>query len=202
MAIVGGDARLNPRQFLGGFLSGDLASQNPYGNIAQQSLRGAQQQGFFNPAGSPALRERIRAHALRTARNRIGRGSTLGRIAGLDPQQARIAQLGFEQQAGQGIANELGAANTQEELSNRDFFRGLFNQQLGFEQQQKLQKQAEKAAKKAQGSPLARLAGAAVGFLPGGNFLGGLFGGGGGNTSGYNYASNNPSSQYFIGPQQ
>lgn len=165
-------------------------AQSPMG-VANQAIRGAQEQGFLNPAGSPALRERIRRHALRTARNRIGRGGTLSRIAGLDPQQARIAQLQTEQGAGEDISNTLGSAFTQEELGNRDYFRSLFGDQLNFERQRMLQKEAAKQARQAAGNPLARLAGAGLGFLPGGSFLSGLFGGG---------VSNNPADPRFMGP--
>jgi len=42
------------------YQAGALPSQNPYGQMAQQGLQGAQEAGFFSPTGSPALRETLR----------------------------------------------------------------------------------------------------------------------------------------------
>lgn len=160
---------------------------NRYGQIASQGIAGAQAAGFFDPQGSPQLREQIRQGAARTARNRRGRGQFLSQLGGLDPASARAAYLQNEQGIGQDTSNYINDANLQEATGNRDYFRGLFGQGLGFERQQQMQRQQQQFEQRQRGGiggTLGQLAGTAIGGFvggPGGAALGGrLFGGGGG----------------------
>ena len=158
------------------FGAGGLLAMLRSGGFGQQGAQGAAQRaigrageaGFFDPAGSDLIRRQVRAHALRTARNRVSRGGVLSRIMGLDPQQARAAQLGFEQGAGDDISGALNQSDLEQGLGNQEFFRDLFRQQIGFDQQRQLQREAAREARRAQGSTLGRIAGAAAGaFIPG-----------------------------------
>lgn len=132
-----------------GFLGSILARARGGFNAQRQlsgMLRGGKEAGFFDPRGSQFVREQVRANALRNARNRLMRGGVLSRVLGLDPQQARVAQLQNELGAGSDISGALGEANLQQGLGTQDFFRSLLGGQLNFERQRQLQKQAERAA--------------------------------------------------------
>ena len=104
-----------------------------------------------------------------------------------------MAQLGFEQGAGDDISNALGSADFAQSMGNQDYFRSLFGNQLQYQQNRQLQKDAAKQQRKAAGNPFGQLAGMGLGALiPGGGALQGLFGGG--------QVSNNPTNPYFMGP--
>jgi hypothetical protein len=154
-----------------------LIPQDPYGKQIQGLLGGAQEAGFFNPLGSPMVREARRAAALRTADARRRRSSVLGRLYGLDPIQQRGAMMDADIGASQGAADFLNDAELEELLGQRGFLQSLLSGERGFEQQKILARMAAKAAEKQRGSPFGQILGAAVGGLP---FLGGIFGGGGG----------------------
>jgi hypothetical protein len=182
---------MSPVQAVNAYRAGTLPSQNPYGTIARQGITGAQGLGFFDPKGSPALREQIRQGAIRSARNRRGRGQFLSQLGGLDPASARAAYLQNEQGIGADTSNYINDANLQEATGNRDYFRQMFGQGLGFEQQQQLQRQQqqyEQSQRGGLGSQLGSLAGTAIGGFvggPGGAALGNRLFGGGGGPSGY-----------------
>jgi hypothetical protein len=138
--------------------------------------------------GSPQLLAAVRQMALRNSQNQLHRGALLSRLLGLDPQQSRAAQLGFEQEAGNNTSNALLGAGTQQLTSAQDFIRSLFGQGLQGEQQMA---QARAAAKAAQGSQLGgigSLIGRGVGaFLP--------FSAGRGGSSAGSYPSQAPNYQ-------
>lgn len=134
-----------------GGLARRVAGQNQYGAIDRAGILGAQDLGFFDPKGSPVLREQIRRGAIRTARNRRLKGRTLFGLGGLDPAQARAASLNLEQGIGEDTSNFINDANLAELTGNRDYFRGRFGDALGFERQQQIERMRAKAAKDAQG---------------------------------------------------
>jgi hypothetical protein len=107
-----------------------------------------------NLINDPALMAAVRRGALRRSAARRRSGSVMSRLAGLDPMTARFAQVQTEGDAGGQMAGDINEAQLGQMLGGQSFKRGLFNQQLGFEQQEKmarlqakLQADAEKRAR-------------------------------------------------------
>jgi hypothetical protein len=170
--------RFGGQQF--GGLAGRLGTGPTYGNAARGIVQQGGQAGFFNPMGSPQILAAVRQNALRNAQNRLHRGALLSRLLGLDPQQSRAAQLGFEQQAGGDISNALLGAQNQQLLGSQDFIRSLFGQGLQGEQQMA----AARAAAKAQQGANAGGIGSFLGRI-GASFLPFSMGRGGGSAASY-----------------
>lgn len=151
-----------------------------YSSQAQQQLQGANQAGFFNPMGSPAINAGVRRQALRNSDNARRRSALLSRLMGLDPNQARVAQVNADtEQSGQ-TSGALQDAYLQQQLGNQNYFRGLFGQQLGNEQQRALAKWQAQQQQGTFGGALGGLVGQGAGaFLGGwGGGLGKRLGGG------------------------
>lgn len=140
-----------PAQSFGGMLASHFGGPS-YGNAARGIVQQGGAAGYFNPMGSPQLLAAVRQMALRNSRNQLHRGAFLSQLLGLDPQQARAAQLGFEQNAGNNISNALLNAGTQQLTGAQDWIRQLFGQGLQGEQAQaiaRMQAQAQKDANRA-----------------------------------------------------
>jgi hypothetical protein len=164
-------------------LSGFFNPQG-YGAAAKGIVQQGGQAGFFNPMGSPQILAAVRQMALRNAMNQQHRGAMLSQLLGLDPQQARAAQLGFEQQGGSDISNALLGAGTQQLTGAQDFIRQLFGQGLQGEQQMAQARAAAKAAQQANRGAIAGTIGRiGASFIPGLSSISALSGGGGGGGS-------------------
>jgi hypothetical protein len=98
-------------------------------------LQGANAAGFFNPQGSSQINSAVRANALRNADNARRRSALLSRLMGLDPNQAAVAAVNQDAQNTGATQSALNQSSLQQQLGNQNYFRGLFGQQLGNEQQ-------------------------------------------------------------------
>lgn len=146
---------------LGGSLT---APGSIYGN--QQLLGEAGQAGFFSPFGSPRLRALARRRALFLSNLQRQRAGGYGQLVGLDPMAQRQALTQADIAGNEGLVGALNAADQQQAAANQDFFRNLYMNQLGYNQQMALAKQQQKAQQQAaMGSALGQLGGAALGFF-------------------------------------
>lgn len=143
----------------------------PYEQQAGNAIQGAGAAGFFNPQGSPAIRANLRRNALRNADNMRRRSALLSRFLGLDPNQARVAEVNADTEANRGTADLLGRGSLDELLSNRDYFRGLFGNQLGGEQQRNMMRYQQDLSNPGLGGFLGGLLGQSAGAI-----IPGLFG--------------------------
>lgn len=120
--------------------------------------------GLLNPLGSPVLRARTRANALRTAEAQRRRNSVLSRLMGItDPNQARTLAVSADQQASRGAADAINGADLSQLESGQDFARGLYRSQLDFDRQKQLAKMQQPG--------LGQQLGGLVGQWAGGGFI-------------------------------
>lgn len=131
-------------------------------------LRGGAGAGYFDPMGSPLLREQLRRGVFRTAGNRRRRGEILARLAGLDPNQQRQAMLDVNRDYGREVSGALNEADLRDLQGRQEFFRNLQMQTLPYQYQER--------NRPGFGSFLGQLAGLGVGAFTGG--LGGAAAGG------------------------
>ena len=101
---------------------------------ANQALGGFQQAGAFDPNGSPALMAAMQQQANKAAQGYQAQAMTGADVYGLDPSQAGAvrlqAMLGSQNKA----ADILGNAQYDQLSGAQDFGRGLYMNQLGFNQ--------------------------------------------------------------------
>jgi len=148
--------------------------QNSFGNMAQGLIGQANQQGLFNPMGSPAINQAVRSHALRNADNARRRSALLSRLMGLDPNQARVAAVNADAQGSANTSDALNNARYGQLMGGQQFARSLFTGQLSNEQNLQNQLRMIKAQRDATnpgiGGFVGGLAGQAIGGLTGGLF--------------------------------
>ena len=153
-----------------------------YGQQAQGFIQGAQGAGYFSPGGSPQIMEQTKRLALRNSENARRRSALLSRLMGLDPNQARVASVNQDAESSGQTQGALQGAQLGQLTGAQDWARGLFGQQLSFEQQKQLAKYMQDLQQRGQTSGMiGGLIGTGAGaFLggPGGAYLGKrLFGG-------------------------
>ena len=158
-----------------------------YAGQAAGDLAGARGAGYFDPNGSATIFRQTRNAALRSGDNLRRRNAILARLMGLDPNQARVAQVNADATAGGNTAEALNQSQLQQSLGNQNYFRGLFGSQLGQENQLAALKYQHDLNQPSIGGQIGSLVGMGAGaFLGGpggaalGSRLGGAFGGGGG----------------------
>lgn len=146
------------------------SSEGPgsYTGQAASQLQGAQAAGFFSPTGSPLIMGLTRRNALRNADNARRRSALLSRLMGLDPNQARVAQLGQEAASSGATQEALNQANLGQLLGNQQYFRGLFGQQLGNEQQRELMRYQQELSRPSFGDIAGGIIGQGLGAFAGG----------------------------------
>lgn len=188
----------------GGFAAG--MPTPAVGSIAGNNamLQEAQQAGLFSPFGSPRLQALARRRALFLSGIQRQRAGGYGQLVGLDPMAQRQALTQADIAGNQGLVGALNAADQQQAAANQQFFRNLYMNQLGYNQQLALAKQQQKAQRSAGlGSMLGQLGGAALGFLGGGpfgaaaGFLGASKAGGNQAYDFGDYMSQNPYGGYY-----
>lgn len=146
------------------------------GQTPQALLGQAGQMGYFSPQGSPFMQAMRRREALRNAQNRRQRGSILNQISGLDPSQSRFLLAQNEAGIAGDTANALNSAAFQDAQGNQDWFRGLFLNRLGRQDeldnqayQRRMMKQQQRGAFL---GGLGQLAGLGILNAPWGQWLG------------------------------
>jgi hypothetical protein len=147
--------------------AGSILGRGPTGAMgALEGILGqGQAGGYFDPSGSPRLREALRRRALQGGDAQRRRAAVMSRLHGLSPEQARVAMLDADMGATQGTADAMNEGELQQLLGGQDWFRQLFSGQLDFQRQQMLQKEAARQAKEARGSPWGQILGAGLGAV-------------------------------------
>lgn len=140
---------------------------DPFTGMAANTIQQGQSAGFFSPTGSPQLLRMARMGAVRTADNSRRRNALLSRLMGLDPNQARVAAVNADANASANTADAINQAQYGQLQGAQAFGRGLFNNQLGVENQRGLMKYQNDLNRPTVGGVLGGLAG---------QFGGGLFG--------------------------
>jgi hypothetical protein len=166
----------------------------PAMGIGGNALQAGNAAGFYSPQGSPVLRASLRRYALRNASNAMRQNSIATQLYGLDPNQARVAQVNAQGMGAANTADILNQGQLQQQQGAQDWFRQLLGGQMGFEQQAAMQRAAQAFQRSQQFNPWAiggQLVGAGLGGWAGAGFPG--FGGGGGGQQSVGY----PRSMYF-----
>lgn len=139
-------------------------AKSPYG-IATSGIESARQAGFYDPMGSPLLRQQRRREALRRALARRRRGAVASRLYGLDPMSARAAAQGAEAESGADVADFLNRSQFEEQQGNLGFARDLFSNRLASDEARAAERRANRFRP---GAAIGGLAGRAAGAYFGG----------------------------------
>jgi hypothetical protein len=119
-------------------MAGGFDYQDPFRGGYDQGnagiIRGAGQQGFFDPRGSSAFRMAMRRRLLTQGRSRQNRAGVLSRLAGLDAIGQRQAMVDTGQDVAGTTADALNNFDVGDYQQNRDYFRGLYGNALQREQ--------------------------------------------------------------------
>jgi hypothetical protein len=139
-----------------------------YSGQASDIIGQAGAAGSFSPYGSPGLNFAIRQNAIRNAGNMQRRSALLSRLMGLDPNQARVAQVGADTAASANTSGTLNDAYLQQLQGNQNFARGLFNNQLGLQNQEALYKYQHDLNRPTAGDYFGQILGQGAGSFLGG----------------------------------
>ena len=106
-----------------GWLTGQ--TRNDWLGQGQRQVGKAGEAGFFDPMGSPAIREAIRRRAMQAGDTARARTRLSGDVYGLDPAQKAFGNLQSDLNA-QGDVARIGAGlEGQMLMDNQDYFRGV-----------------------------------------------------------------------------
>lgn len=155
---------------------------DPLDPLTQRTLRAGSEAGFFNPFGSPELRNLIRSRILGAGSGRRRRAQLLAQLAGLDPEAQREALMDADLEASGQTAQQLTEAEMGLISSGQDWLRDMLERerereaarrmQAGGFQQQGLQ---ARWGKRGFGRSFGRIGGALIGGAlggPGGAMIG------------------------------
>lgn len=126
-------------------------------------LGGGEAAGFFDPSGSQAFRTNARRRLLQQGRSRRNRSALLSRLGGLNSIQQRQALIDTDQDVAGQTAGALNDFDVSEYGNNRDFFRGLLRDRIGYDREAY---QREKDRKAQERAAWGQLGGAVIGALP------------------------------------
>lgn len=152
-----------------------VSLSDQYGGMARGAVGAGQAAGFFDPMGSPVLRDALRKRALRAAIARRRRGDIVGRLAGLNPMAARQNIVDTERDTSAQTAGMINEGDFRLDQGNQDWVRGLMGRGWGYEEQMKADERQRKFAESQRGGVggmLGTLAGSALGALPYGQWFG------------------------------
>ncbi len=135
---------------------------------AGNMLQGAQASGFFDPTGSARITALTRRRALRGADNARRRAAILSRLYGLDPNQSQQALVNADTEASGATQEAMNQAQLGQLFQNQDYFRNLFGQQLGNEQQRNMLRYQRDLNRPTLGGQIGGLIGQGAGAFLGG----------------------------------
>ena len=148
----------------------------PASGFAGNALAAGNAAGYFSPQGSPGLRASLRRYALRNANNAQRSSSVFSRLMGLDPNQARVAQVNAQTAGNANTANALNMGQLQQQQGQSDWLHSLLGQQLGFEHEtamERAQRAYQEHMRGGIGAQLGQLVGQGAGAFTS-NYFGGL----------------------------
>lgn len=140
-------------------------TQQGAAGIGKGAVAGAAGAGVFDVGGSPILRNLLRRHAMRSARNRMRSAGTLNRLIGADPMQARQNLIDVNRENTGQVAGSLGEADLAMGQQQNQFLQGLLGHQMDSEE---ARRQWDEAHKSRVGAWLGQLLGTGVGAFAGG----------------------------------